>query len=93
MKITPLFDNVVLSLIEQEEKTSSGILLPNTNDKPSLGKVISVGNGINQNGEEIKMQVKVNDIVLFNKFAQTQIKLDNKDYILIKQTEILAKLN
>lgn len=93
MKIIPLFDNVVLSLIEQEEKTTNGILLPNTNDKPSIAKVVAIGNGINSDGTEVEMQVKVNDIVLFNKFAQTQVKVNGKDYILIKQGELLAKLN
>ena len=85
MKIKPLFDNVLLEPIETKT-TNNGILLPNTiADKPSLAMVIA----ISENPSE-EIIIKVNDVVLFNKFAGSEFKLDGKSYILIKQTDILA---
>lgn len=91
MKIKPLLDKVVLEQIEAEEKTSSGILLPSTNkEKPAIAKVIAVGEGGFVDGSEVKMLVKVGDKVLYSKYAGSDVKIENKDYIVIKQADILA---
>ena len=91
MKIKPLLDKVVLEQLEAEQKTESGIYLPNmANEKPELAKVIAVGEGGFVDGAEVKMLVKPDDKVLFNKYAGSEYKLDGKKYIIIKQADILA---
>ena len=93
MKIKPLLDKVVLEEIEAEEKTSSGILLPNSaQEKPSYAKVVAVGEGGIVDGYEVKMLVKPNDKVLYSKYAGTEVKLEEKKYIIVKQADILAIL-
>jgi len=89
MKIKPLADRVLIEPISVEEKTASGIILPDTADKekPEQGKVIEVGPG---RGKE--MSVKVGDLVLFNKYGPNEIKIDNKEYLIAKQEDILAIL-
>ena len=90
MKIKPLADRVLIEPISIEDKTASGIILPDTADKekPEQGKVIEVGPG--RRGKEIG--VKVGDLVLFNKYGPTEIKIDNKEYLIAKQEDILAIL-
>ena len=90
MQIKPLLDKVVLVPIENEESTSSGILIPSAKEKPSIAVVVAVGEGGFVDGEEVKMIVKVNDTVVYNKYAGTEIKLENKTYVIIKQNDILA---
>ena len=93
MKIKPLLDKVVLEEIEAEEKTQSGILLPNSaQEKPSYAKVVAVGEGGIVDGCEVKMLVKAGDKVLYSKYAGSEIKLDGKKYIIVKQADILAIL-
>ena len=93
MKIKPLLDKVVLDELEAEEKTESGILLPNSaQEKPMIAKVVAVGEGGFVDGNEVKMLVKTGDKVVFSKYAGTEIKLENKRYIVIKQADILAVL-
>lgn len=90
MKIKPLFDNV---LIKPEQKTQSenGILIPaSAGERPQIGKVIAVGNGINVDGTEVGMQVKIGEKVYFNKFAGSELKIDNETVILIAQTDIVG---
>ena len=92
MKIRPLMDKVVLEL-EAEEKTESGILLPSSaQEKPMLATVVAVGEGGFVDGNEVKMLVKVGDKVLFSKYAGSEVKLENKKYIVVKQADILAIL-
>ena len=90
MQIKPLLDKVVLVPIENEESTSSGILIPSAKEKPNIAVVVAVGEGGFVDGEEVKMIVKVNDTVVYNKYAGTEIKLENKTYVIIKQNDILA---
>lgn len=93
--LKPLHNFVLLERMEEDNKTASGIIIPdNAKEKPSRGKVIAVGPGAYDGDEKIPMSVKPNDIVLFAKWASTanEVKLDGKDYILIKETDILGIL-
>lgn len=93
--LKPLHNFVLLERTEEDNKTASGIIIPdNAKEKPSRGKVIAVGPGAYDGDEKIPMSVKPNDIVLFAKWASTanEVKLDGKDYILIKETDILGIL-
>ena len=91
MKLTPLFDRVVLKQLMAEETTASGIVLPgHDKEKPQQAEVIAVGPGGIVDGKEIKMQVEVGQKVIFSKYAGTEIKLDDVEYIIVKQNDILA---
>ena len=92
MKVQPLFDKVVTELVKtQEETTKSGIILPGSaQEKPQLAEVLAVGPGGLIDGKEVVMQVKVGDKVLFNKYAGSEFKLDDKEVIIVKQSDILA---
>ena len=91
MNITPLYDRVVLEPAKAQTKTVGGIMLPEiAQEKSQLAKVIAVGEGGSLDGKEQKMQVKIGDRVLYSKFAGTEIKVDNKEYIIVRQTDILA---
>ena len=91
MKLKPLLDRVVLKQVESEEKTESGIYLPQTSkEKPCIGVVVAVGEGGYVDGTEVKMVLKTGDKVLYSKYAGSDVKLDNEDYIVIKQADILA---
>ena len=91
MTIKPLGDRVVIKMIEMEETTRSGIVLPGTaKEKPQVAEIIAVGPGGNIEGKEIVMQVKVGDRVLISKYAGTEIKMNNIEYTILKQSDILA---
>ncbi len=91
MKLVPLGDRVVLQQLVAEETTKSGIVLPGTaQEKPQQAEVIAVGPGGMVDGKEITMQVKVGDKVIYSKYAGTEVKLDNEEYIVVKQNDILA---
>jgi len=91
MKIRPLGDRVVIKMVEVEETTKSGIVLPGTaKEKPQVAEVIAVGPGGFQDGKEIKMEVKIGDKVLISKYSGTEIKLDNQEYTIVKQSDILG---
>jgi len=93
MNIKPLADYILIAPIKEEEKTSSGILLPETADKerPEQGKVIAVGPGKrDKSGEIIPPQVKVGQKVLFTKYGPNEIKVDDKEYLIAKEEDILA---
>ena len=95
MIIKPLSDHILIEPVAQEEKTKSGILLPDTADKesPEQGKVIAVGPGAkDETGQIIPMEVKEGDIVLFTKFGPNEIKVEDKEYLIAKQEDILAIL-
>jgi chaperonin GroES len=92
-KLKPLGDRLVIEPIEQEETTAGGILLPETaKEKPQEGKVVAAGPGrLDEDGKRVKMEVKVGDIVLYAKYAGTEIKLEGADKVLIlKESDILA---
>jgi len=91
MKLVPLGDKVVLKQLVAEETTKSGIVLPGqAKEKPQQAIVIAVGPGGNIEGKEIVMQVKVGDKVIYSKYAGTEVKLDDVDYIIVKQNDIAA---
>ncbi|MCM8772269.1 MAG: co-chaperone GroES [Candidatus Omnitrophica bacterium] len=91
-KIRPLGDRVVVEPLEAEEKTKGGIILPDTaKEKPQEGKVVAVGKGkLNEKGELIPMEVKVGDKVLYGKYAGTEVNIDDKQYIILREDDILA---
>ncbi len=93
MNIKPLADHVLIEPIKEEEKTKSGILLPQTAEKerPEQGKVVAVGPGKkNENGQVISMTIKVGQVVLFTKYGPNEIKIDGKEYLMAKEEDILA---
>ena len=93
MVIKPLSDHILIEPIKGEEKTKSGILLPDTaqSEKPEQGLVISVGPGKkDENGKIIPLEVKPGQRVLFTKYGPNEIKIDNKDYLIAKEDDILA---
>ena len=94
MKIIPLLDKVVVKNVDDiKNQTTSGILLPSSaQEKPCKAKVVAVGNGGFVDGEKIEMLVKVGDIVLYNKYAGSEFKLEDENYIILKQADILAKV-
>ena len=91
MKLNPLADRVVLKSAEVEETTKSGIILPGSaKEKPVVSEVIAVGPGGMVDGKEVKMYVKAGDKVIFSKYAGTEVKLDGEEYIIVRQSDILA---
>ena len=91
MQLVPLGDRVVLKQLEAEETTKSGIVLPGQNkEKPQQAEVIAVGPGGMVDGKEVKMQVEVGQNVIYSKYAGTEVKLDDQEYIIVKQNDILA---
>jgi len=91
MNIKPLFDKVVIKNVEAEETTKSGIVLPGTaKEKPQIAEIVAVGPGGVVDGKDITMQVKVGDKVIFSKYAGTEIKIDDTEYVIIRQSDILA---
>lgn len=91
MKIKPLGDRVVIKQLEAEEKTKSGIVLPgNAKEKPQEAEVVAVGPGGIVDGKEVQMQVQVGQRVIYSKYAGTEVKLDKEEFIIVKQSDILA---
>ena len=92
--IKPLGDRVVIELMEAEEKTASGIVLPGTaKEKPQQGKVVAVGPGrVLDNGTRVTVDVQVNDQVIYSKFSGTELKLDGKEYLVLRESDILGVL-
>ena len=91
MKLVPLGDRVVLKQLEAEETTKSGIVLPGqAQEKPQQAEVIAGGPGGVVDGKEVKMEVAVGDKVIYSKYAGTEVKLENEEYIVVKQGDILA---
>ena len=91
MKIKPLGERVVIKMLEAEETTKSGIVLPGTaKEKPQVAEIVAVGPGGMVDGKEIKMEVKVGDKVLISKYAGTEVKLDDIEYTILKQSDVLA---
>ena len=91
MSIKPLADRVVIKNAEPEEKTKSGIILTGTaNEKPQVCEVVAVGPGGLVDGKEVKMTVKVGDKVLIAKYAGTEVKVDDEECVIVRQSDILA---
>ncbi|MBQ7075893.1 MAG: co-chaperone GroES [Clostridia bacterium] len=93
MTIKPLGDKVVIKMIENEETTKSGIVLPGSaKEKPQLAEVVAVGPGCNIDGKEVVMEVVVGDKVIISQYAGKEVKFDDAEYIIIRQSDILAKV-
>ncbi len=92
MKIRPLHDRVVVLRTDEEEKTSGGIIIPDTaKEKPQEGKVIAVGAGkINDSGERVPLTVKKNDRVLFTKYGGSEIRIDGVEHLILREEDIIA---
>ena len=92
MNLKPLGDRVIIKVLEEEEKTSSGIVLPDkAKEKPQEGKVMAVGPGrILDDGSRVQMDVQVGNKIVFSKYAGTEIKLDGKEYLILRQDDILG---
>ena len=92
-KLQPLADRVLVKPIEKEEKTKSGIFLPDTaKEKPQEGKVLAVGPGkLSEDGKRIAMDLKVGDIVIYAKYGGTEIKIDDDELMILRESDILAK--
>lgn len=91
MKLVPLGDRVVLKQLVAEETTKSGIVLPGQNkEKPQQAEVVAVGPGGTVDGKEVKMEVKAGDKVIYSKYAGTDVKIEEEEFIIVKQSDILA---
>ncbi|MBQ0108921.1 MAG: co-chaperone GroES [Clostridiales bacterium] len=91
MKLKPLADRVVVKMVEAEETTKSGIILTGAaKEKPQIAQVVEVGPGGMVDGNEVVMTVKVGDKVITSKYSGTEIKLDGEEYIIVRQSDILA---
>ena len=91
MKLVPLGDRVVLKQLVAEETTKSGIVLPGQEkEKPQQAEVVAVGPGGTIDGKEVKMEVKVGDNVIYSKYAGTDVKIEEEEFIIVKQSDILA---
>ena len=91
MRLVPLGDRVVLKQTEKEETTKSGIILAaKSQEKPVTAEVVAVGPGGMVDGKEVTMQVKVGDQVIYSKFAGNEVKLDEEEYVIVRQNDILA---
>ena len=92
MKFRPLHDRVLIKVLDSEEKTSGGIIIPDTaKEKPQEGEIVAVGPGaMNEAGKIASMDVKIGDIVLFGKWSGTEVKIDGKEYSIMKESDIMG---
>lgn len=95
MKIKPLHDHILVERIEAENKTKGGIIIPDTaQEKPMEGNIVAVGEGAyDNNGKRVALDVKVGDRVLFKKWGGTEVKIDGKELIILKESDVLAIIN
>ena len=94
MDLQPLGDRLIVEVLEEEEQTVSGIVLPDTaKEKPQRGKVLAVGPGArDEDGEYIKMDVEVGDQVIFSKYGGTELKVEGEDVLILRESDVLAKV-
>ena len=92
MKIQPLGDRIVIEVLEAKEKTKGGIVLPDTaKEKPQEGKVVAVGKGrVTEDGKIVPLEVKVGDKILYGKYSGSEINIEDKEYLIIKEEDVLA---
>jgi chaperonin GroES len=92
--LRPLGDRVIIELVEVEEKTASGLVLPDSaKEKPQEGKVVAVGPGrVLDNGTRVEPEVKEGDVIIFSKYAGTEVKYEGKEYLILRESDILAVL-
>ena len=93
--LKPIGDRIVIELVQSEEKTASGIVLPDTaKEKPQEGKVVAVGTGrVLDSGERVALEVAEGDSIIFSKYAGTEIKYDGKEFLILKEADVLAVIN
>ena len=95
MKLQPLGDRLIVEALDEEQETVSGIVLPDTaKEKPQRGKVLAVGPGARsqETGEHIRMDLEVGDEVVFSKYGGTEIKVGTEDYLILRESDVLAKV-
>ena len=94
MNLQPLGDRLIVEVIDEEETTSSGIVLPDTaKEKPQRGRVLAVGPGPrDEDGEYIKMDLEEDDEIIFSKYGGTEIKIGGDDYLILRESDVLAKV-
>jgi len=94
MKIRPLHDRILVERLEEQEVRRGGIIIPDTaKEKPQEGKVIAVGNGkVSEDGKKIPLDVKSGDRILFGKYSGSEVKIDDKDYLILREEDVLAIL-
>jgi chaperonin GroES len=94
MKIRPLHDRILVERLEEKEVKKGGIIIPDTaKEKPQEGKVIAVGNGkVTDEGKKISLDVKAGDKILFGKYSGSEVKLDDKEYLIMREEDVLAIL-
>ncbi len=93
MKLKPLADRVVIKAVEAEETTAAGIILPgNAKEKPQIAEVVAVGPGGVVDGKEVKMELKKGDKVIASKYAGSEVKVEDEEYTILRQSDILAKV-
>ena len=92
MKLRPLQDRLLVERVEEEEKTKGGIIIPDTaKEKPAEAKVVAVGKGkVDENGKPIAMEVKKGDRILFGKYSGTEVKIDGKEYLIMREDDVLG---
>ncbi|UOQ44326.1 co-chaperone GroES [Halobacillus salinarum] len=90
--LKPLGDRIVIELIEEEQTTASGIVLPDSaKEKPQEGKVVAVGTGrVTDNGEKVALEVSAGDRVIYSKFAGTEVKYEGSEYLILRESDVLA---
>jgi chaperonin GroES len=94
VNVTPLHDRVLVKRIEEKETVKGGIIIPDTaKEKPQEGEVIAVGAGKIEKGQRVPLDVKAGDRILFGKYSGSEIKLDDQEYLILREEEILAKLS
>ena len=94
MKIRPLHDRILVKRMEEQEVRKGGIIIPDTaKEKPQEGKVIAVGNGkVNEDGKRISLDVKAGDKILFGKYSGNEVKIDEEEYVIMREEDVLAIL-
>ena len=92
MKIRPLQDRILVQRVEEEEKTKGGIIIPDTaKEKPAEGKVVAVGNGkLGDDGKRVPLEVKKGDKILFGKYSGTEVKIEGKEYLIMREEDVLG---
>ena len=92
MKLRPLQDRILVKRVEEETKTAGGLFIPETaKEKPQRGEIVAVGNGKKtEDGKVLPLDVKVGDTVLFGKYAGTEVKVDNEEYLMMREDDLLA---
>lgn len=90
--LRPLGDRIIIELIEAEEKTASGIVLPDSaKEKPQEGKIVAIGTGrVLENGTRVELDVKEGERIIFSKYSGTEVKYDNNDYLILRESDVLA---